>query len=470
MSIIKMNKLKSVIALTGAISMATAAGLAIAAVTPEERAKIGIEGTELTAAGAIRAGNAEGTIPAWKNEPIVPPAGFKPGTFHPDPFAGDAVLFKITAQNFQEYGDKLSEGQKLMFQTYPDFYMNVYPTRRSVVYKPYIYEAAMKNLDRAELDPAPDVGMGIVGFKGARKAWAFPIPHSGDEAIINQSTKPVNPWMESWETTLAITPSGDYVVNKLNVQQHQAWSDPEIADEAFDPNLNNMQYYQTLTAPPKLAGQVVLARDPATFNQRFRAAWAYSPGQRRVKRAPQIVYDNPLTASDGMATTDQKFGFNGPNDRFSYKLLGRKEMYVPYNAYRLWAKDATPDKVITKTGKLDQEYARYELHRVWVLEATLKEGTSHDYGKRVFYLDEDSWWIVAMDGYDRRMSPWRYWESHNVMFYDVGFFHPITDIQYDMNAGRMLALMFDKEKAPDFAWRAEDKYFTPSSVRRNGIR
>lgn len=470
MTMIARNKLKKTLFLSSAISVGLISGLATAAITPEQRARIGLEGTELTPAGAIRAGNAEGTIPAWKNEPMTPPAGFKPGTFHLDPFADDKVRLKITAQNYQEHADKLSDGQKQMFQTYPDFYMNVYPTRRSVVYAPYIYEAALKNLDRAELAPAPDKGMGVVGYQGARKAWAFPVPENGDEAWMNQATRPVNPWMESWENTLAITASGDYVINKLNVQQHQKYADPEIADEDFDPYDDSLLYYQTLTAPAKLGGQVVLVKDPSSFNKNFRKAWAYSPGQRRVKRAPQIVYDNPLTASDGLATTDQKWGFNGPNDRFSYKLLGRREVYVPYNAYKLHAKEATPDKIITPVGRVNQEYARYELHRVWVVEAALKEGTNHDYGKRTFYLDEDSWWIMLVDSYDRRHQIWRYWESHDVVFYDVGFFHASAEFQYDMQAGRMLALLIDKDIAPDFTWRSDDNYFTPASVRRQGVR
>jgi uncharacterized protein DUF1329 len=451
------------------MASALAAGVALAGVSAEDRARIGLEGTELTPSGAIRAGNAEGTIPAWKNEPIVPPSDFTVGGFHTDPFRDDKVLFTITAQNHQEYADKLTDGQKEMFSTYPDFFMNVYQTRRTAVYKPYIYEAAEKNLDRSELVHA-DVNMGIVGFKGARKAWAFPIPKNGDEAWTNQATRPINPWMESWENTLAITTTGDYVVNRLNVQQHQKWSDPEIADEAFDPEDPSLMYYQTLTAPPKLAGQVVLALDPATFTKVFRRAWAYSPGQRRVKRAPQIVYDNPLTASDGLATTDQKWGFNGPNDRFSYKLLGKKEIYVPYNAYKLHAKEATPDKIITGEGRVNQDYSRYELHRVWVIEANLKDGTNHDYGKRVYYLDEDSWWIMLVDGYDRRGQIWRFWESHDLMWYDVGFLHASAEFQYDMQAGRMIALLIDKEEAPDFSWREDDKFFTPASVRRHGVR
>jgi hypothetical protein len=470
MIIIKKRGLQKVLAVAGAMVV----GTAMAAVTPEERASIGLEGTELTPSGAVRAGNAEGTIPAWKNERITPPANFVKGGFHPDPFADDEVLFTITAQNFQEHGDKLSVAQKEMFTIYPDFFMNIYPTRRSVAYAPYIYEAALKNLDRAELVHW-DKNMGITGFKGARKAWAFPIPHNGDEAWQNQATRPINSWMDSYETTLAITSTGNYVVNRLNVQQHQKWSDPEIEEGApdSDPSGSMLLYNQLLTAPPKLAGQVVLAQDPGTFTKVFRRAWAYSPGQRRVKRAPQIVYDNPLTASDGLATTDQKWGFNGPNDRFSFKLLGKREMYVPYNAYKLWAKEATPDKVINDSGRANQDYARYELHRVWAVEGTLKEGTNHDYGKRTYYLDEDSWWVMAMDGYDRRQEIWRYWESHTVVWYDpdeAGFLHAIHEVQYDMNAGRMIALMFDKNRGPDFTWRAPDTYFTPAGVRRRGVR
>ena len=454
---------------TMALCGALVAGIAVAGVTPAEKARIGLEGTELTPAGAIRAGNSEGTIPAWKNEPIKPPASFVPGTYHTDPFADDQVLFTITAQNYQEHADKLSEGQKQMFQTYPDFFMNIYPSRRTAVFKPYIYEAALKNLDRAEIAHA-DVNMGIVGFKGARKAWAFPIPKNGDEAWMNQATRPVTPWLNSWETTLAVTTTGNYVVNKLNIQKRDKWSDPDIADEAAQPGKDSMLYYQTLLAPPKLAGQVVLARDPTHFMEKFRSAWAYSPGQRRVKRAPQIVYDNPLTASDGLATTDQKWGFNGPNDRFNWNLVGRKEVYIPYNAYRLHSANATPDKVITEDGRVNQDLARYELHRVWVVDATLKEGTNHDYGRRTFYLDEDSWWIMLVDGYDRRNQIWRHWESHDVMYYDIGFVNAAAEFQYDMQAGRMIALMFDKQNPPDFTWREEDNYFTPASVRRHGVR
>jgi hypothetical protein len=208
-----------------------------------------------------------------------------------------------------------------------------------------------------------------------------------------------------------------------------------------------------------------------SFFQQFRQAWSYSPGQRRVKRAPQIVYDNPLSSSDGLATTDQKYGFNGPNDRFVWKLEGRQEMYIPYNAYKLHTADIKVKDIITKEGRLNQDLARYELHRVWKLVGTLREGTNHDYGKRVFYLDEDSWWLALMDGYDRRNELWRHYELHPVVYTDTGFVAATIENQYDLNAGRMVILGLDNEDgAPDFTWRAEPSYFTPGSIRRGGVR
>ncbi len=474
------NKLKKAILFSGALSgsllglgaFTLIGSVANAAITPEERASIGLEGTTLTPAGAIRAGNAEGTIPEWKNERIALPADYVRGQSLPDPFADDEVRLTITAQNFQEHADKLSEGQKAMFENYPEHFMNIYPTRRSAVFAPHVYEAAMKNLDRAEYLFDANADMGMYGFKGARKTWAFPIPHTAEEMMLNQQSRPRLIWYDAKETTTPVTSTGAYVVNKLQVNWHIRWSDPEIADDdpAANPADYTILYAQVLTAPAKVAGQVVLALEPTTFVGNYRKAWVYSPGQRRVKRAPQIIHDNPVTAGDGLGTTDNAYGFNGPNDRFSFKFLGKREMYVPYNPYKLAGKEATVDKVIKESGRLNQDYVRYELHRVWVVEATLKEGTNHAYGKRVWYLDEDSWEVVLGDLYDRRGGLWRNFEDNNIMYYDEGMMNRVAEITYDLNAHRMLALMIDKKKAPNFDWRAPDVYFTPASVRRRGIR
>ncbi len=464
------NKLKNSVVMrvvVSALAIAVAAS-GYAASSPIDLARLGLLDTELTPAGAIRSANTEGTIPEWKNDPVKAPPGFKSGMFHLDPFASDKVIFAISSSNYQQYADKLTDGQMKMFETYPEFFMNIYQTRRSAVFKPYVYEAALQNAKNAESYKTKD---GRLGFKNAIIAWAFPIPKNGDEALLNQVTRPLQPWMESWDNIAAVTRSGDYELSKISVQQHWKWSEPDNTLENFDPSVDSMFYFQSIKAPARIAGQVIVANDPVHFVDKFRSAWVYNPGQRRVKRAPQIVHDNPLPASDGLATTDQKFGLNGPKDRFNYKLLGKREVYVPYNAYKVNSGDLKAEDIIMPNGRLNQNHTRYELHRVWVVEAALREGYKHDYSKRVFYLDEDSWWITLMDGYDRDGDIWRLQEIHSLMWYDVGFLGSTLEIQYDMKAKRMLALNVDNEDdAPDFTVRLKKRYFTPASIRRRGVR
>lgn len=442
--------------------------------TAEELAKLGLEGTEWTPSGAIRAGNAEGTIPPWKNEPLAVPAGFEPGSFHPDPFPEDQPLFTITAQNYREHADKLTPGQEKMFEIYPDYFMNIYPTRRTAVFQPHCYEATLENARRSRIVPS-DRFPGLLGFDNARLCWAFPVAKSGPQALSNLYTRPQVPWRDGFDNIAPITASGDYEIITLSVQVHRPYSDPANGwnNPDFDVAVpgSAAMYYQTTTAPAKQAGQVVLARDPISFSKQFRQAWSYSPGQRRVKRAPQIVHDNPATSSDGLMTTDQGWGFNGPNDRFHWTLEGREEVYVPYNAYRLHSGDLKASDIVTPQGRLNQNLARYELHRVWKLKGTLKEGTTHDYGVRVLYLDEDSWWAMLGDHYDRRGELWRLYELHTLMYYDQKAMDLTTENQYDMQAGRMVIRSLDnQEKGINFSFRAEPSYFTPAEVRRRGLR
>ena len=68
---------------------------------------------------------------------------------------------------------------------------------------------------------------------------------------------------------------------------------------------------------------------------------------------------------------------NGAPDRYNWKLIGKKEMYIPYNSYELGSPNLTYKDIHTK-GHMNQDYARYELHRVWEIEAT--PGTASKYG------------------------------------------------------------------------------------------
>jgi len=469
----KNNKLRGMagnaLAVAGLLLLGIAIDVAAEPLSSAELAKLGLNGTELTPIGAIRAGNAEGTIPEWKYEPIPVPPGFKPGDHHPDPFSGDKILFTITKENYKQYADKLTPGQLKLFEVIPGYKMNIYPSRRSAVYEERFYTAALANAKSAEIV----VSGNQIGFKNAAISWPFPIPKNGEEAIANALTRPLPTWINFWDNTAATTANGGYEINKLSVQIHWKYGDPANTIENFDPSApgTGYGYFQTITAPVKQAGQALLAHDPITYTKNLRQAWQYNPGQRRVKRAPQINYAYPFPGSSGLMTVDSGYGYNGPNDRFEWKLEGRVEKYVPYNSYKLHSGDTKIADIITKEGRLNQDLPRYELHRVWKLTGKLREGTSHIYGYRELFLDEDSWWVLLADNYDRRGELWRPIELHIVNLYDAQtVFYTLLD-SYDLQSGRMMFMGLDNEDpGPDMSWRADDSYFTPGSIRAQGTR
>ncbi|GBE45517.1 hypothetical protein BMS3Bbin11_00606 [bacterium BMS3Bbin11] len=199
-------------------------------------------------------------------------------------------------------------------------------------------------------------------------------------------------------------------------------------------------------------------------------AWTYNTGQRRVRRAPNVAYDNPGTASDGLRTSDQFDMFNGAPDRYNWKLLGRKEMIVPYNDYKLHSSDVKYKDILTPKH-INPDLARYELHRVWVVDATLKKGTSNIYSRRTFYIDEDSWQILAVDQYDRRGNLWRVSEGFVINYYDVPTLWTTLAVHTDLQAGRYLAIGLDNEsRMYDFHLKRTAADFTPAALRREGLR
>ena len=237
-------------------------------------------------------------------------------------------------------------------------------------------------------------------------------------------------------------------------------------------DLNNIILYfkQKVIAPARLAGYILLAHETLNQVKQPRAAWTYNTGQRRVRRAPNVAYDNPGTASDGMRTSDQFDMFNGAPDRYNWELVGRKEMIVPYNAYMLHSSDVKYKDILTPKH-INPELARYELHRVWVVDATLKEGTSHIYSRRTFYIDEDSWQILAVDQYDRRGNLWRVSEGFPINYYDVPTLWSTLEVHTDLQAGRYLAIGLDNEsRMYDFNLNRTAKDFTPAALRRDGHR
>jgi hypothetical protein len=428
--------------------------------------KLGITGTELTPLGAERAGNADGTIPAWEGGITQPPAGYKVGMHHPDPFANDKPVTTITAKNYKDFGAKISAGQVAMFEKYPEWKMEIYPTRRSASNPKNTYEKTIANATTGELVGAGD------GVTNVSEGVPFPILDSdpaiaGAQAIWNHKLKYKGVSAQRWANQAPVTASGQYVLVRIKEELLGLYYRPgaTLAD------INNvlLYFYQEVVSPPRLAGQVLLVHETLNSQVGPRQAWVYNPGQRRVRRAPNIAYDNPGTAADNLRTTDMTDMFNGSLDRFDWKYVGKREMYVPYNSYKAHSSDSKIADLI-KPGYINPDYLRYELHRVHVVEATVKAGQRHINPKRTFYIDEDSWQILTMDHYDAQGKLWRYSEAPSVNYYEVPVFWSTLETHHDLKSGRYIAVGLDNEdKMYDFSFQTTPDMFSPQSLRQRGI-
>lgn len=442
-------------------------GLALLVALPSVHAGLGPDevarlGKDLTPLGAEKAGNADGTIPAWEGGITKPPAGYEPGDHHPDPFAGDKVLFTITGANVDEYADRLSPGQQALLRTYDTYTIPVYPTRRSASAPQRIYDATRDVATTASLI---ENGYGVTG---AVVGIPFPIPKSGLEVLWNHLLRYRGEIATRTIAQAAPTRGGNYTLVQFIDEFNLIYSHDGMTEE----ELNNkiLFFKQEVVAPARLAGGILLVHETLNQVKEHRSAWLYNPGQRRVRRAPNVAYDNPGTASDGMRTSDQFDMFNGAVDRYDWKLVGKKEMYVPYNSYKLHSDQVKVSDIITPLH-VNQDLARYELHRVWVVDATLKEGARHIYKRRTFYIDEDSWQILLVDQYDNRDQLWRLSEGHVINYYDVPCLWTTLEVHTDLQAGRYLAIGMDNENAMyDFSIERTMEDFTPSALRRAGRR
>ena len=419
-------------------------------------------GKDLTPVGAEMAGSADGTIPAWTGGITSPPARYKKGDHHPDPYADDQVLFTISAENMETYADHLTVGHKAMMKLYPSFKMNIYPTRRSASSPERIYEATRTYSATAELVHGGD------GVKGAVNGIPFPLPSSGIEVIWNHLLRFRGELAARKIAQAALTRGGDYTLVKFDDEFYLIYSAEGMTEEKLDNKI--LLFKQEVTAPPRLAGNILLVHETLDQIKEPRAAWVYNPGQRRVRRAPNVAYDNPGTASDGIRTNDQFDMFNGATDRYDWKLVGKKEIYVPYNSYKLHSDSLTYKDILTPLH-VNPDYLRYELHRVWVVDATLKEGSRHLYKRRTFYVDEDSWQILAVDIYDNRDQLWRVSEGHPINYYEVPTFWTTLEVHTDLQSGRYIAIGLDNESSMyDFDIKRSLKDYSPGELRRSGKR
>lgn len=447
----------------GVLALSFLASSVMAAVSPQEAEKLG---SSLTPIGAEKAGNAAGTIPAWTGGLSVSAAPVDANGFVGNPFASEQPQFVITALNAEQYKANLSAGQLAMLKRYPDTYkLPVYATHRSVAYPQSVYDKTKISALNTTL---VDAGNGVENFTNSR-VFAFPIPSSGIEVIWNHLTRYLGDNVR--RTLVQATPqtNGDYTL--VHFEDEVAFPDQIIGLEAErSANLLAM-FKQRVTAPARLAGNVLLVHDSLNQVKEPRKAWVYNAGQRRVRLAPQVAYDGPGTASDGLRTTDNFSMFSGSPDKYDWKLVGKRELYVPYNNYKLASRDLKY-KDILKAGHLNQDLARYELHRVWEIEATLKTGERNIYAKRRFFIDEDSWSILASEHYDGRGQLWRVGEAMQYHGYSHQVSTNAAETLYDLIAGRYLAIGMNNEEKQAFQYglKATAADFTPAALRNAGVR
>jgi len=446
---------------TGALTLSLLATGVMAAVSADEAGKLG---NTLTPIGAEKAGNADGSIPAWTGGLPVNAGAVDGGGFLADPFPNEKPLFTITAQNVEQYKDKLTPGQYAMFKRYPETYrMPVYTTHRTATVPDNIIAATKQNATNTKLIQG---GEGLENFQLANP---FPIPKDGLEAIWNHITRYRGASVR--RHVVQVTPQANGSFSPVSLEEEFAFRSMMKDVDTSKPSNILFYFKQRVTAPSRLAGNVLLVHETIDQVKEPRMAWLYNAGQRRVRRAPQVSYDGPGTAADGLRTSDNLDMYNGSPDRYDWQLLGKKEIYIPYNSYRL---DSPKLKYadIVKAGHLNPDLTRYELHRVWHVTATLKQGERHIYAKRDFYIDEDTWQAAAIDHYDGRGTLWRVAEAHAQYYYDKQVPWYAVEVIHDLLSGRYLALGLKNEekRSYEFDYPAKESDYTPAALRQSGVR
>ncbi|GGE44120.1 hypothetical protein GCM10007421_17910 [Halopseudomonas oceani] len=437
------------------IAVTAFASAAYAKVEPDEALRLG---RDLTPLGAEQAGNAEGTIPAWTGGTSAP-AGYHPGMHHLDPFAADAERLRVDITNLSQYQDQLPAGLVELLKRQPGYYLRVFPSRRSASAPERIYRATRANATRAEL-----IANGN-GIRGAATGIPFPIPQEGMEVIWNHILH-YKGEQNRFINSQAVVINGKANLITRDRSIYYVYNRDGMTTEQLD---NTLLYYKyVVTAPAKLAGTALVVQDPLDQVLTTRRAWRYSPDSRRVRRLPVLAYDSIQPDTSDLATADVVDSFNGAPDRYEWNLVGKQQLLVPYNSYAVHQQGIPYDQIVLP-NTLNPALLRYELHRVWVLDATLRTGYHHPYAARRFYIDEDSWQILAVDLRNSAGELIGLQESHPINYYDVPMFSSTLETLYHLQDGNYFVDGLDNnEPMYDFNAPLTPRDFSPQALRRAG--
>jgi hypothetical protein len=461
----------------------------LAKLSDAEIAQLGKTGTPLTPVGATRAGNQAGTIPEWTGGIQTPPAGFKPGEPWVDPYADDKPLFTITAQNYEQYKDNLLPGQIAMFKQYPEtFRMHVYPSHRSAAYPDWFVEATKVQAKSVEMCPeyAAKGELCLINVQPGGGV-PFPIPKTAEELGWNSMLGAYRgTTVDAMGDGALIDSLGnrtDVIIRAREYWPYQVPADKKPTNEWFTQwggafLCDSWQIEQ----PPRSSG-LVFGGCMYAQNTDFQV-YLYIPGQRRVRKAPEIgFHDSPSFGSDGQRTVSSRWmwWFGGKEPRHSYSMQKGKELFIPYNAFKIVDPNLTFNDIYGKKH-INQDLIRYELHRVWVMDSQLKPGFRHLYKRHVAYFDEDTWMGVAYEAYDAKDRLWRVGEQYNLNLYDKRMVRIMGDSQIDLVNGRYTTYPYWHVQAgkasgfgmPKFETTDETSVdltiFTPQGLRKFGTR
>ena len=454
-----MKSVKTLTAAAAALTFGLAASSAVhAKVSAEEAAKLG---NELTPIGAEKAGNGS-DIPEWT--PYTPNGDklITEPTWAEDRYASEKPVATITKANMAEYADKLSAGHKALLERYDSYKIPIYPSHRDGAWPSAIYEATKKNATTAELEGGdPDK------LRGASLGFPFPIPKSGGEPVWNHRLKWRGENVVRYNNQAIVQPDGSSpLITKLIEEvkfKYASIANPSPFESKDDVSI---YYLSETVAPPRNAGQFILAWE----HPEQRSAWIYNPALRRIRRAPSVAYDNPYEGTDDNQFYDQVDMLNGKLDRFTWKLVGKKEMVIPYNAVKINSNKLKYTD-ITTPKHINQDLTRYEIHRVWVVEAENKPDLRHTFKKKTYYFDEDSWTAAMVDNYDQRDQFYKFQEGHMVCSPEMLACSTIPEIIYDLQSGIYFATaMINEDKPNDFTVSFDDKHFDPNTVKKRTTR
>ncbi|MBP8255846.1 MAG: DUF1329 domain-containing protein [Opitutaceae bacterium] len=431
-----MTKLKIAVLVAGVFAFG--ANTTRAAVGADEAKQLGATLTEF---GAEKAGNKDGSIPAYTGG-LEKVASYDSKTMNTyiDPFAAEKPLYTVDAKNLGQYEGQLTAGTLAMLKQYPTFKVNVYPSHRTFRYTSSVLQNTVKNATTAKLVGQIE-GDALSGADEGNLPYAgipFPIPKTGYEVLWNQLARFSAAVSHNVGDGFLIDTAGT-IAKLAGVDEWfvHPWYDTKgtLRAKTFDALFG---FSATLTAPPSSAGIVFLNYYTPNAAEGGQRVWFYTPGQRRVRLAPEFAYDVPIASYGGVTVWDDIYGYLGRMDRFDYKIVGKKEVLVPYNAFG--PTNTLQIKEVLGTKHVNPSAVRWEKHRVWVVDGTRKATARHVYSRRTFYVDEDCWCIVSSEAYDSAGALWRVSHYYTFPTYDTGGFNIDTWSTNDLIKGNYFIL------------------------------